>query len=74
MLSRTEDLLIKDYKISVIIAWTLRIILILFGIYEIIFGFSVFGIIILVAVLFILLPVILTRQHLFNPLEFEILF
>jgi hypothetical protein len=74
MLSRTEDLLFKDHKISVIIAWTLRIFLILFGIYEIIFGFSVFGIMILVAVFLILLPAILTRQHLFIPLEFEILF
>ena len=74
MLSRTEDLLFKDHKISIIIAWTLRIFLILFGIYEIIFGFSVFGIMILIAVFLILLPAILTRQHLFIPLEFEILF
>ena len=74
MLSRTEDSLFKDHKISVIIAWTLRIFLILFGIYEIIFGFPVFGIMILVAIFFILLPAILTRQHLFIPLEFEILF
>jgi hypothetical protein len=74
MISRTEDLLFKDHKISVIIAWTLRIFLILFGIYEIIFGFSVFGFMILLAVFLILLPAILTRQHLFIPLEFEILF
>ena len=74
MISRTENSLFKDHKISVIIAWTLRIFLILFGIYEIIFGFSVFGIMILLAVFLILLPAILTRQHLFIPLEFEILF
>ena len=43
MISKTDDLLFKDHKISVITAWTLRIFLILFGIYEIIFGFPVFG-------------------------------
>ena len=74
MISKTDDLLFKDHKISVITAWTLRIFLILFGIYEIIFGFPVFGFMILIAVSFILLPAILTRQHIFIPLEFEILF
>jgi hypothetical protein len=74
MMSNTEDLLFKDHKISVIIAWCLRIFLILFGIYEIIFGFPVYGIMILLAVFLILLPAILTRQHLFIPLELEILF
>ena len=74
MISKTDDLLFKDHKISVIIAWTLRIFLILFGIYEIIFGFPVYGIMILVAVSLILLPAFLTSQHIFIPLEFEILF
>ena len=74
MLSKTEDSLFKDHKVSVIIAWTLRIFLILFGIYEIIFGFPVYGIVILIAVFLILLPAILTCQHLFIPLELEILF
>jgi hypothetical protein len=69
-----DHILFKKHRISVIIAWSLRIFLILFGIYEIIFGFAVFGIMILFAVLLILLPAILTRQHTFIPLELEILF
>ncbi|MBZ2164525.1 hypothetical protein [Methanobacterium spitsbergense] len=74
MISKTDDILFKDHKISIIIAWTLRLFLIIFGIYEIIFGFPVYGFMILVAVSFILLPAILTRQHIFIPLELEILF
>ena len=74
MISRTEDLLFKNHKISIITAWTLRIFLISVGIYEIIYGFPIFGIMILIAVFLILLPAILTRQHIFIPLELEILF
>jgi len=66
--------LFESHKTSVTIAWILRIFLISFGIYEIIFGYSVFGIVILIAVFLILLPAILTRQHIFVPLEIEILF
>jgi hypothetical protein len=66
--------LFKKHSTSVIIAWSLRIFLILFGVYEIIFGFAIFGIMILLAVFLILLPAILTRQHTFIPLELEILF
>ena len=69
-----ENSLFKNHKTSVTVAWSLRIFLILFGIYEIIFGFPVFGIMILIAVFLILLPTILTRQHIFIPLEVEILF
>lgn len=70
----TDHLLFKKHRISVIITWTLRLFLIFFGIYEIIFGFSIFGMMILLAVFLILLPAILTRQHTFIPLELEILF
>jgi len=70
----TTNYLFKTHKTSVIIAWILRIFLIFFGIYEIIFGFSVFGMMIIIAVFLILLPAILTRQHIFIPLELEILF
>ena len=63
----TSHTLFKKHKASVIIAWTLRIFLICFGIYEIIFGFGIFGIMILLAVVLILLPAILTRQHIFIP-------
>lgn len=66
--------LYKNHKTSLIIAWTLRVFLICFGIYEIIAGFPVFGIMIMLAVFLILLPAILTRQHIFIPLELEILF
>jgi len=66
--------LFESHRKSVIIAWILRIFLISFGIYEILFGYSVFGIVILIAVFIILLPAILTRQHIFVPLEIEILF
>ncbi len=66
--------LFESHKTSVIVAWILRIFLISFGIYQIIFGYSVFGIVIIVAVFLILLPAILTRQHIFVPLEIEILF
>lgn len=69
-----EDPLFKNHKISVITAWILRIFLICFGIYETITGFPVFGIMILFTVFLILLPAILTRQHIFVPLELEILF
>jgi len=73
MISDTEDTIYKDHKLTIIIAWILRIFLISFGIYEIIFGFWVFGIMILLAVFLILLPAILTRDHIFVPLELEIL-
>ncbi len=56
------------------IDWILRIFLISFGIYEIIFGFALFGVMIILTVFLILLPAILTRQHIFIPLELEILF
>jgi hypothetical protein len=69
----TNDKLFKTHRKSVIVAWILRIFLISFGIYEIIFGFAIFGFMILLAVFLILLPAILTRQHIFVPLELEIL-
>jgi hypothetical protein len=69
-----ENSLFKSHRTSVIFAWSLRIFLISFGIYEILFGFAVFGIMILLAVFLILLPSILTRQHIFIPIEVEILF
>jgi hypothetical protein len=69
-----ENSLFKNHRTSVIFAWSLRIFLILFGIYETLFGFAVFGIMILLAVFLILLPAILTRQHIFIPIEVEILF
>ena len=65
--------LFESHKTSITIAWILRIFLISFGIYEIIFGYAVFGIVIIIAVFFILLPAIWTRQHIFVPLEIEIL-
>ena len=73
MISDTENSLFKNHKISIIIAWILRIFLISFGIYEIAFGFPVYGIMILLAVSIVLLPAILTREHIFVPLELEIL-
>lgn len=69
----TNDKLFQNHRTSVTVAWILRIFLILFGIYEIIFGFHVYGIMILLLVFLILLPAILTRQHIFVPLEIEIL-
>lgn len=69
-----ESSLFQNHKTTVIFAWILRVILILFGIYEIFLGFPVYGIMILIAVAVIILPSILTRQHLFIPLELEILF
>jgi len=69
----TNDKLFKNHRTSVIFAWILRIFLISFGIYEILFGFAIFGFMILLAVFLILLPAILTRQHIFVPLELEIL-
>ncbi|MGB9937798.1 MAG: hypothetical protein ACPK7O_08775 [Methanobacterium sp.] len=69
-----ENTLFKNHKTSIIVAWSLRIFLILFGIYEIFTGFPVYGLMILIAVGFILLPSILTKQHIFIPLELEILF
>lgn len=69
-----ENTLFKNHKTSIIIAWILRIFLILFGIYEIIVGFPVYGIMILIAVFLILLPAISTKEHIFIPLELEILF
>ncbi len=68
-----DNELFQNHKTSVTIAWILRIFLITFGVYEIFFGYSVFGIVILLAVFIILLPAILTRQHIFVPLEIEIL-
>jgi hypothetical protein len=68
-----NDKIFKNHRTSVTIAWILRIFLISFGIYEIIFGFAIFGVMILLAVSLILLPAILTRQHIFIPLELEIL-
>lgn len=69
-----ENSLFKNHRTSIIVAWSLRIFLILFGIYEIFAGFPVYGIMILLAVILILLPAILTRQHIFVPLELEMLF
>jgi len=69
----TDAKLFKNHRNSVVTAWILRIFLISFGIYEIIFGFPVYGIMILLLVFLILLPAILTRQHVFVPLEIEIL-
>lgn len=71
---KIKDPLYNQHKLSVITAWILRIFLIFFAIYEIFVGFPVYGIMILLAVFLILLPAILTRQHLFIPLELEILF
>lgn len=68
-----DNYLFKTHKTTVAFAWILRIFLISFGIYEIFSGYAVFGIIILLAVFLVLLPAILTRQHLFIPLELEIL-
>ncbi len=68
-----NDKLFQNHRTSVATAWILRIFLISFGIYEIIFGFPVYGIMILLLVFLILLPAILTRQHIFIPLEIEIL-
>lgn len=68
-----DNYIFKTHKTTVAFAWILRIFLISFGIYEIFFGYAVFGIIILLAVFLVLLPAILTRQHLFIPLELEIL-
>jgi len=70
----SDNKLFENHKTSVTIAWTLRIFLIGFAIYEILFGYSIFGLVILIAVFLILLPAILTRQHIFVPLELEILF
>ena len=72
MITDTEDTLFKNHRISIITAWILRIFLISFGIYETIFGFWIFGIMILLAVFLVLLPAILTREHIFVPLELEI--
>ncbi|MGZ7160901.1 MAG: hypothetical protein ACXVHR_10540 [Methanobacterium sp.] len=69
-----ENSLFKNHRTSVIVAWSLRIFLISFGIYQIFTGFPVYGIMILLALLLILLPSILTREHIFIPLELEILF
>ncbi len=69
-----DSTLFKNHRTSVIVAWSLRIFLILFGIYEIFAGFPVYGIMILIAVFIILLPSISTRRHIFVPLELEILF
>ncbi|WP_414469723.1 hypothetical protein [Methanobacterium sp. ACI-7] len=69
-----ESSLFKSHRTSIIFAWSLRIFLISFGIYEIITGFPVYGLMILIAVAFILLPSILTKKHIFIPLELEILF
>lgn len=68
-----DNKLFENHRTSVTIAWILRIFLISFGIYTIIFGFPVYGIMILLLVFLILLPAILTRQHIFIPLEIEIL-
>lgn len=68
-----ETELFENHRTSVTIAWILRIFLVAFGIYEIFFGYEVFGVVILVAVFFILLPAIWTHQHIFIPLEIEIL-
>lgn len=65
--------LFRNHKSSIAIAWILRIFLISFGIYEIIVGYAVFGIVIILAVFLILLPAIWTCQHIFVPLEIEIL-
>ncbi len=69
----TENNLFKSHKKSIIIAWCLRVFLISFGILEIIFGYAIFGVMILLAVFLILLPAILTREHIFVPIELEIL-
>ncbi len=74
MMFETDSRLFKNHRTSVIIAWILRIFLISFGIYEIAFRFALFGVMILLVVFLILLPAILTRQHIFIPLELEILF
>lgn len=68
-----ERKIFKDHKISIIIAWILRIFLLSFAIYEIIFGFPVYGIMTLIAVLVILLPDVLTGGHIFIPLHLQIL-
>ncbi len=68
-----DNYLFKTHRTTVAFAWILRIFLISFGIYEIFFGYAVFGILIILAVFLVLLPAILTRQHLFIPLELEIL-
>lgn len=69
-----ENSLFENHKTSVIVAWSLRIFLILFGIYQIFTGFPVYGIMIIIALSVILMPSILTRKHIFIPLELEILF
>lgn len=68
-----EKKLLKSHKKSIILAWCLRIFLISFGIFEIMFGYALFGVMILLAVFLVLVPAILTREHLFVPLELEIL-
>lgn len=68
-----DDGLFKNHEFTVVFAWILRAFLVLFGIYETFFGFPLFGFMILLAVFLILLPTILTRQHIFIPLELEIL-
>lgn len=73
MIFNTENKLCKDHKISIILSWILRIFLISFGIYEILFGFPVYGIMILLVVFFVLLPSILTRKRIFVPYGLEIL-